>query len=303
MPDLAHDLSIFRLVVDSGGFSGAARTLNVSHSTVSRRVRALEADLGFTLLNRTSRTMSLTDAGAIALDSGKQVAVTLDTLRSRLDELRGGVTGVLRVSSVVHLGPPLVQPAIESFLDEHPTAQVALALDDGPLDFTRRGLDVAVRVGLLVEGHLVATKLMDNAVCIVATPDLLRRTGHPRHPAELQHMPAVVYRSPDYDISTWAYREGDEVHTVSVEGRVTVDDGRTLLELVLAGLGVGYLPRTVAHPYLDDGRLVDLFPERELPDFEPVYMLRTPGTEPPLKVRAFERHLRERAAQLPASPR
>ncbi len=297
-------LLLFRDVVDAGGFSHAAARRGLSHSTVSKHIQSLEAELGVSLLNRTSRSMSLTEAGSVVLGYSRRVGASVDELEGRLDELRGEVVGELRVTSLVHIGKHLVQPAIARYLREFPRSRVQLVLDDGPLHFVRDGYDLAVRVGLHVEGSLTASKLIDNQVCIAAAPSLLERWAAPRHPSELAKLPTVGYRSSQFDISAWTYVEGGEFRTVEVDPVCKVNDGNALLDLVLAGLGVGYLSRFAAEEHIRRGELVRLLPDVELPPFEPVFMLQAATTHPSLKLQAFKRHLVAVAADSPArSPR
>lgn len=290
-------LLLFRDVVDAGGFSHAASRRGLSHSTVSKHVKSLESELGALLLRRTSRTMSLTEAGKAALACCRRIGGNLDELHESLDALRGEVVGELRVSSVLHVATHLVQPAAARFVREFPRARVALVLDDGPLHFSRDGFDLAVRVGLHVEGSLTASKLLSNAVCIVAAPSLLERTGVPKRPEDLAQMPAVAYRSADFDISAWPYRDGEEVRTVEVRPALTVNDGNALLAMVLSGAGVGYVSRFAALPHLRSGALVELLPNTALPPFEPVYIIQATTEHRSLKLEAFKTHLRALAAE------
>lgn len=291
-------LLLFRDVVDAGGFSHAAARRKLSHSTVSKHIKSLEAELGVSLLNRTSRSMSLTEAGSLVLGYSRRVGSSVEELRERLDELRGEVVGELRINSLVHVGRCLVQPAIASYVREFPRSRVQLFLDDGPLHFNREGYDLALRVGLHAEGSLTASKLVDNRVCIVAAPALIERWGAPSHPSELAELPAVVYHSPQFDISAWTYVEAGEFRTVEVQPVCEVNEGNALLELVLAGLGVGYLSAFAVEDCIRRGELVRLLPEVELPPFEPVFMIHAATEHPSLKLRAFKRHLREQVARL-----
>ncbi|MEM6295084.1 MAG: LysR family transcriptional regulator [Myxococcota bacterium] len=291
MDDLGR-LLLFRDVVDAGGFSHAANRRGLSHSTVSKHVRSLEDALGVLLLNRTSRTMSLTEAGRVVLGHTRELGASVEALHAQLDELRGDVVGELRINSLVHLGSHIVQPAVERYRAEFPRARVQLVLDDGPLHFNRDGFDIAVRVGRNVEGSLTATKLMDNAVCIVATPSFLERAGPLQHPRDLGRVSTVAYRSRQFDITAWSYVEGGEYRSVDVTPVCTVNDGNALLDLCLRGVGACYVSRFAVQPHLDDRTLVQLFPEFELPSFEPVFLFRAPTDRPPRKVRAFTKHLR-----------
>lgn len=291
-------LLLFRDVVDSGGFSHAASRRGLSHSTVSKHIKALEAELGVLLLNRTSRTMSLTEAGRIVLGYSRRVGISVSELHEKLDELRGEVVGELRINSVVHVGKALVQPAIVRYLREFPRSRVNLVLDDSTLHFNRDAYDLAVRVGLHAEGSLTASRLVKNDVCIVASPYFVDTWGHPDHPSRLADMPIVGYRSREFDISTWTYMEGGEYRTVQVNPVCKVNGGNALLDFVLAGVGAGYLSYFSVKEHLERGELVRLLPEFELPAFDPVFMIQASTDHPPLKLKAFKRHLMEVAREI-----
>ena len=295
--DLADRLLLFADVVDAGGFSKAAARRGTSHSTVSKHLKALEAELGVLLLQRTSRTMRLTEEGRLVLAHSRRVADALAALRAELDDRRGEVRGVLRISSLVHLGPQLVQPALARFLAAHPAARVELVLDDGPLHFSRDGFDLAVRVGRRAEGSLVARKLVDNPVCLVAAPALVARCGPPTHPEALADMPAVAYRA-EVEITRWSYADGDIIRSVQVDPVLRVGDGNALLDAVLAGLGIGYLSRFAARPHIERGALVELLPHVALPPYDPIFVIRSPADPAPPRVRVFEEVLRAVAAEL-----
>lgn len=295
MDDIGR-LVLFRDVVEAGGFSRAAARRGLTHSTVSKHIKTLEAELGVRLLNRTSRAMSLTEAGRLVLETSREVGASVAAMRARLAGRADQLTGTLRISSLVHVGRHLVQPAVTRFVTEHPRVTVHLDLSDGPLHFTRDGLDLAVRVGLEVEGSLTASKLIDNDVCIVASPTLLERLDSIADPSDLARVPTVAYASGPTSITTWAWHDGAGVRTVDVDPVCLVNDGNALLDLVLAGVGVGYVSRFAAASRMASGQLVEVVPGVRLPPYAPVYIIEatTPHTSP--AVVAFKRALAEAAA-------
>ena len=299
--DHVAKLVLFSDVVERGSFSAAAAHWGLSHSTVSKHIKTLEAHLGVQLLRRTSRTMTLTEAGELVLGYGRRVGSSLGELDERLATLRGEVGGTLRVHGLMHIGRHLIQPAVAALLAEHPHLQVRAVFDDGPLAFHRDGIDVAVRVGLEASADLAASKLLDNDVCLVAAPQLIERHGTPEHPRELARFPTVAYESGSVRIDAWRYREGDEVHSVAIEPACTFSDGNALADAVTAGLGVGYLSAFAAHHGLQRGELVRVLPRFELPAYDPVYLLyaRTEHVSP--SIRAFIDHIRAVARSF-ASP-
>ena len=295
-------LLLFRDVIVQGGFSRAARLRGLSHSTVSKQLKALEMELGVTLLHRTSRTMSLTDEGRLALDCSRRMGTHIEELLERLEELRGEVRGELKVSTLVHLGKHVVQPAVAKYLLEYPGTRVSLTLDDEPLHFTKDGLDLAVRVGRDVEGSLIARKLVDNDVCLAAAPSFVDRCGLPCHPGQLAEFPTVAYASRAVDISVWTYVEDGVFRTVEVNPVCRVNDGNALRDAVCAGLGIGYLSAFSVRDELASGRLTRILPDVELPAYEPVYVIYAASEFVSPRLNAFVRSLEEAARSLTRHP-
>lgn len=291
-------LVLFRDVVELGGFTAAARKWQLSHSTVSKHVKTLERELQAQLLERTSRTMNLTAPGRVVYDHSRRIGSTFTDMVQRLDELRGQVSGELRIGSLVHIARHVLQPALETFLREYPQVRVSLVLQDGPLAFYRRDLDMALHVGLPTEGSLIARKLLENEVCLAAAPDLLERHGPLKHPSDLARYPTVAYHSAEVAITTWAYRDDGEERTVEVAPVLLTGDGNSLLDAVRGGIGVGYLSRFAAVRDFEEGRLVPVLPEFELPAYAPVYMLTAPSEFVSPKLEALKACLAQVARHL-----
>lgn len=299
MDDISK-ITLFRDVVELGGFTAAAARHDLNHSTVSRHVKTLERQLGVQLLERTTRTMSVTAPGQVVLEHGRRIGVTLEDMHRRLEELRGDVVGELRIGSLVHVGQHIVQPATAIFLDRFPGVEVTLLLEDGPLAFHRKALDLALHVGLPAEGSLIARKLLDNDVVLAATPALLDRAGPLAHPQELESYPTVAYASGGVEVTAWAYTEGGVQRTVTVKPALRTSDGNSLLEAVRGGLGVGYLSAFAAREDLAAGRLVQVLPDVELPPYDPVYVLTAPSEFLSPRLEAFKACLLEVAEGLAA---
>ncbi|MBX2802522.1 MAG: LysR family transcriptional regulator [Myxococcales bacterium] len=283
---------LFRDVVEAGGFAAAAARRGMAHSTVSRQVRALEDRFGVPLMTRTTRTRQLTPAGVLVLAHARRIGVQLDELLAELERLEELVSGELRVHSLVHVGAVLVLPAVERFAAEHPAVDVFLTLSDEPLAFSRAGLDVALTVGLPPAAELVARKLCDNAVCLVAAPSLLEGRPLPEHPTDLLRWPIVAYHSGTVEVTRWPYVDQGRVRTLSVRPRMTVNDGVSLLDLVRRGLGVGYLSCFSVMEDLRRGTLVQILPEVQLPPYAPIYVVHADRRLVSARVQQFVRCLR-----------
>lgn len=289
--DLVGRLLLFRSIVDRGSLSAAARQWGLNHSTVSRHLKNLEAELQTLLLVRTSRTLSLTEEGRIAYEQITKIGDRVDELTRLLEERRAQVGGELKLTCLIHLFPLFVQPALRKFQAKYPHVRVSLVLNDGPLSFQQGGFDLALRVGLPSELSLTAQKLADNPVCLAATRGLLRKHGPLKHPRDLAHYPTVAYAGAEVDIVSWRYIDEGRVQSVRVQPCASVNEGNSLLALVRDGVGVGYLSRLSAQEDLRRGKLLEVLPEFELPTYDPIYLITRQSELVAPRIAAFRNEL------------
>jgi DNA-binding transcriptional LysR family regulator len=278
----------FRDVVEAGGFSKAAERRGVVHSTLSRQVKELEQELGVTLMNRSTRAMSLTSAGEVVLRHGQLLDRSVQEMRNELERFEQGLAGELRIASLVHVGSALVMPAVQRFVAEHPQVKVRLSFSDAPLDFHRAGIDLALTVGLPDAAQLVVKKLCDNEVCIVAAPALIERLGEPSDPEALEGWPIAAYASDVATVVSWPYICKGDIRTLDVQPTLTVNDGVSLLDAARCGLGAAYVSRFSAESDLRTGRLVQLFPKVALPPYSPIYTVKSDLQLVSARIKAFE---------------
>lgn len=290
-------LLVFRDVVDAGGFAQAAQLRGTVHSTISRQVKELEESLGVLLMTRTTRNKQLTPAGEVVLRYARRIGGSYEEMLNELERQRELVGGELRVQSLVHVGAAIVMPAIDLFSEQFPDVEVSLRFDDGPIEFHKRALDIALTVGIPDVDQLVIKKLCENDVCIVASPELFARTearlGAPSSPADLLDWPIAAYKSADAFVDTWRYELGGELHTLQVKPHLTVNDGVSLLDAVRRGHGIGYLSRFSVRESLRAGELVEVLPEVRLPSYDPVYLVKANVALSSRRVEVFEACLRE----------
>ncbi len=265
-------------VVDNGGFSAAARALGVSKSAVSKRINQLEKHLGVRLLYRTTRKLSLTEAGERYFEHASRALIAAGQAEDAVMELQGDPQGKLRIISPMSFGRLHVAPLL-------PKLQVELVMDDKKTDLVAAGFDVAIRSGRLPDSTLVARKLAPLRQVLCASPDYIERQGLPATPAELTGHNCVLF-SYSSDADKWTLcAEGDR-ESVLVSGNYRVNNSEALLEALRAGVGIGRLPTFVAGPDLKAGRLVKLFESYRIPD-QTFYEVFPERQYLPAKVRAF----------------
>jgi DNA-binding transcriptional LysR family regulator len=279
VPDL-DDIRTFAEVVDSGSLSRAGERLGMSKSMVSRRLSRLEAELGQPLLARTTRGMSLTEAGADFRPYAERMLADYRSARDALSR-QGEVTGRLRlaapVSFAAHLGPVLAELALR-----HPRLEINAAYSDRLVDLVGEGFDAAVRLGSLSDSSLIARRIAPVRALVAASPGYLARAGTPQTPEELADHALVPHGD-----TVWTLRRGDRVFSLRPRGRFTADSGVAELAAVVAGLGIAVMPAFLASPGLACGELVRLLADYEVPPAG-LHVVRPPPADPlPMKVKAL----------------
>lgn len=252
--ETATGLLVFASVAELGSFSLAAQSLGLSKSAVSKQVSQLEARLGVRLLQRSTRRLSLTEAGRALLARGQRVAAELDGIDVDLGAASGPPRGVLRLSAPMSFGQRHIAPLLPVFLAEYPAVQVELDLTDRVVDLIGERFDAAVRVGRLPDSTLVARRLAPARRVVCASPAYLASHGVPRTPAALRQHACLDYTylaAP----GGWPFTSGRRTRRIPVQGPLSSNNGEVLREAALAGLGIALLPTFIVGNDLRAGRL------------------------------------------------
>ncbi|KVH55972.1 LysR family transcriptional regulator [Burkholderia sp. MSMB1072] len=284
---------VFRAVVEAGSFTAAAITLNQARAAVSFNIKQLEAELGVTLLTRTTRRVELTDAGERFY---RRCLRVLDEAEGAIDEVRGehgGMEGILRVTSTVEYAARILAPALHTFTARHPALRVRLETHTTQADLVRDRFDVAIRLGR----HEHFRELPYRGVCLgtydvlpVMAPDLPARAGvpQPASPDALARLPQLGHSRLER-IAEWTLtdRAGNEhAFRPHAKPRIVVDNASVLCELARQGSGVALLPEWLVRDDLASGALVDALPAYRFPR-QNVYALYVAARHVPQKVRAW----------------
>jgi len=280
-------IPIFVAVVENDGFSAAARMLGVSTSAVSKRINQLEQHLGVRLLHRTTRKLSLTEAGERYFEHAVQALTAAGQAEDAVTEMQGEPQGKLKISSPMSFGRLHVAPLIPKLMMRYPKLRIDLVMDDRKVDLVAEGFDVAIRsaFGNLPASTLVARKLAPLRHALCASPDYIDRHGLPTSPAELIEHNCVLY-SYSSDANEWTLHGKGEPENVSVSGSYRVNNSEAILEALRQGIGIGRLPTFVAGPDLKAGRLVEVLESYRFPDHA-FYAVFPEREYLPAKVRAF----------------
>jgi DNA-binding transcriptional LysR family regulator len=284
----ATGMLIFAQVVEANSFSEAAKRLGVSKAAVSQHVAKLERSLGARLLNRTTRRLSLTEAGRAYYEHCTRVVTEVEAAELAVSQLRSEPRGVLKVTTPVAFGSLHIAPAIPGFLARYPEVSVQMVMDDRPMDLAQEGYDLAVRLASEPAANTVARRLAPVRWVVCADPGYLRQHGTPNTPSDLLEHNCLFY-SVLKSSAVWNFRSKEGETSVRVKGNFTVGSSLALREAVLRGLGVAQLPTFTIGRDIQEGRLSVL-----LPDHQPfglfgntIYAVYLPTRHLAPKVRAF----------------
>jgi DNA-binding transcriptional LysR family regulator len=258
-----NDLAVFVRVVDRSGFAQAARELGVPTSTVSRTIARLEASTGTRLLHRTTRSVRPTSDGREMYASVAGAVATLERAARSLEPATRKPKGVLRATAPNDIGNAFLGDVVVEFTERHPLVQVDLVLTNRAVNLVDEGFDVAVRAATrLVDSSLVARKVGDLELVLYASPRYVETRGTPASLRDLDDHRCVVFRGKDL-ATTWTLQGAEGTVDVPVRGRIGSDDFTFVRAVVLAGGGIGLLPRLFGAPDEVAGRLVRVLPQHE----------------------------------------
>lgn len=255
-----NGMRAFVAVAQAGSLTKAAAGLGITKSTISRRLQLYEAAVGSTLFRRSTRSISLTDAGRRHLERVAPLIEEAELAVRDLAEETKAPVGLIRVSTSVGVGERYLAPMVWDFLEDHPDIRVELLLTDKVVDLVADGVDFAVRMGDLEDSDLLSRRLGWARRVIVAAPALLDSHPRPEKISDLRHLPAVL-NAPDQNV--WRFASGEMVR---VDWRVSVGAMPAVRDACLRGYGVASLPQGMARPHLEAGRLLELLPDDPLPD-------------------------------------
>ncbi|BBS87014.1 LysR family transcriptional regulator [Aeromonas media] len=291
--DQLRRYAIFAAVVEAGTMTGAAKALGMTPSAVSQHIGQLESLLGLTLLHRSTRRLSLTEAGEVVWQGCQALQQTLNQTELRLSEVRDSLLGEVRITAPVGMaGQPLAQ-ALSPLLQAHPGLCIQIIADDEKRDLIKERIDVALRVGALPDSTLVARKLGQTRMLLCAAPAYLARRGTPRTPAELVEHDWLCGDMLGSGLLLLDERGGE--HRLRFKPRVICNNVLPLRQFALAGQGISLQPEGEVAEDLAQGRLLALLPGFRVPPME-IHAI-TPQREIPEKVRRVITALRSHFAE------
>jgi DNA-binding transcriptional LysR family regulator len=268
MTDL-NSLKIFAKVVEANGFSEAARRLKMPIQTVSRKIADLEQELGVRLLERSTRSLRVTDIGAEVLEHAQRSAELCEAVDNIVSNHQSTVSGTLRMSIPPNLSESLLAPLLAAFQASYPEVRVQVLVTDRVIDHIADGVDITFRLGALKDSSLVARKILTYRHLLVASPEYLEKVSPPQRPQDLLQHRMIAFSHWTPEISwTFAHINGKDKETLTFTPYLSMNDFAGLTPALLAGSGIGSLPPVVQPELMRDGRLVEVMPDWRMRTFD-----------------------------------
>lgn len=290
--DPVSELHFFVLLVKMKSLTATARELNLTPSAVTKRLGKLEQRLGVKLVNRTTRSLALTNEGELYYEHAKRIIDEIGSLESLLSSRSSTPSGLLRVNAPMGFGRNYIAPVLSEFASQYPEVDVQLELTDQPLNLAENAFDVQIRFGDVPDSRLLARHIASNRRLLCAAPSYLEAHGTPVQASDLTHHSCIVIKQGKTDFGTWRLRRKDKVESVKVNGKYVTNDGGVALRWALEGHGILLRAEWDVARHLRTGDLVLVLADYETPpaDIFAVYLQRLNRSA---KVSAFIRHLED----------
>ncbi len=284
--DRLTEMEAFATVVDQGGFTDAARKMGISKSAVSKHVSSLETRLGARLLNRTTRRVSPTEIGLAYYDRARRVLNDAGEADALVSSMQSAPSGLLRISVATDFGVNHMSPILGDFLVDYPDITVNMVLNNRYVELISEGFDLAIRIGEMEDSSLRARKLTETTKRLIASPKYFEQFGHPEKIDDLNEHKLLHYSNQSAGNVWKLTAPSGEKRQVRTQGWLTVNDGQSLLNACVSGLGIAYLPSFLYAEALADGLVAEAMPD--LPaEKQGIYAVYPPGRYTQPKVRTF----------------
>ncbi len=292
-------IGIFIEVVKQESFAGAARQLGITSSAVSKQIQNLEHDLQTKLLDRTTRSVSVTEEGAIFFERAGRAMDDLAEAEEQIHELKSCPRGTLKVSLPAGFGIGYLRKSIAAFARQYPEVTLDLSFDDRLVNIAEEGFDVAIRIGALQDSSLIARRLASCPTYMCASPDYLERFGTPEHPDDLVHHNVLAYTR-NQMLHEWRYKaDNGDIAQVKLQGTFRCDTGEMLREAALEGVGISSLPIFYLADDFKIGALKCILSQYPAWPQRDIYAVFMPNRYRSTRLRLFVDHMTKACKQLP----
>ncbi|MBU3005465.1 LysR family transcriptional regulator [Paraglaciecola arctica] len=280
---------VFAQVIEQGNLTAAAKHVGLSRAVVSYHIKKLESQLGVKLLNRTTRSISLTEAGSEYYQSCRIIAERATTANQQIENLKNEPEGLLKLTCPVNVGLQMIVPALNRFRDLYPKIDLDVMLTDEVVNIMQEGIDLAIRGAPLPDSGLQASKLSTLSTCLCGAPSYFQKRGRPKTPADLQQHQWVVYKMTSGAIEL---SKGSLSYSVAVQGGVSTNNAAARTAFLEGGHGIGRVPIYDAWPKIQAGTLETVLDDYQLKDIN-IYGVFPPGSAASKKLRLLLDYLKD----------
>ena len=279
---------VFAQVVEQGSLSGAARHIGLSRAVVSYHIKKLESHLGIKLLNRSTRTIALTEAGSQYYQRCRIIAEQASAANQQIENLKSEPVGLLKITCPVNIGLQTIVPALNEFRKLYPKIELDVMLSDEVVNIMKEGIDLAIRGAPLPDSGLQASKLSTLPTCLCGAPEYFQKHGYPSSPAELVKHDWVIYKLTS---NVLELKKGSRSFSIKVKGAISTNNAAARTAFIEGGHGLGRIPLYDARPKIAAGTLESVLDEYQLRDID-VYGVFPPGAAESKKLRLLIDYLK-----------
>jgi DNA-binding transcriptional LysR family regulator len=262
--DKLNNMQVFCRIVELGSFTAVAREMDLSAMMISKYVAQLEESLGVALLNRTTRKISLTEAGEVYYQRSKQLLEDFLELDESTSQLGRNVKGTLRVSASIDFGGLYMVPAIEAYQQLYPEVKIMMTLHNSQVNLSEGSIDLAILITDTLDLGVVARKIAETRLCAYASPAYIQQYGEPKSLEDLKNH-HCLYNTDTPHKDYWIFKDGDDEVKVKTTWRLASNNGRALCQAAALGMGITQAPELSVASYLAQGKLVEILLDYRIP--------------------------------------
>ena len=288
----ADDLILFVMVVEAGSFTKVAEQLNLTNSVVSKRIARLEKELNTQLLYRTTRKLSLTDAGTTFYGKARLAKLAVQEAEDAITGYGEDIRGTIKLTMPVVSARLVLSSALANFCHDYPNVNVELTIKNKFVDIIEQGYDLAIRTAHLEDSSLIARRLIDSDWVVCASPEYLKNNGTPETPQALTEHSCLIYRYEGTGSEQWVFKDDNNDYVVQVKGRFRSNNLDSLRKAALAHFGIAYLPKALVHEDLMANNLVSLLTKQSGKDLG-IYAVYPRTRQPDKKIKLLIDYFRD----------
>ncbi|MEF2142601.1 LysR family transcriptional regulator [Vibrio alginolyticus] len=295
-----EDLKFIVTIAENRTLAEAARALNITPPSVTLRLQHIEKKLAVKLIQRPSRTVTLTEEGQLLLNKGRLILQGLDDLQEQINERKEQVCGKLRVLAPLGFGNDYIAPLLGEYKAMHPQLDVELELSDNPNWAKHHKWDIIIYIGELNDSSLKMVTLARNQRFICASPKYIERRGIPQTPNELTRHECIALRENNEDVTLWQFTDKNgQPDIIRITPTLASNEGRVIKDWAIAGLGIIMRSEWDVQPQINNGDLIRLLPTYSLPNADIVALLSSPSKERSARISGFISLLKNRITPMP----